>query len=159
MNHDCVQTLSLVLLFNQNLSPINFIIGFSMKRVAGSIENQRPKEIYSSRRRGLIVVPSLKEINSLVTHHIYNAVLLRYPTGPCTWRQILQWFRFTYSLERITQYVFDKPDCSESGLAILRNPVLQVLNKFRLKDGFPIFTRQGRPRLQVPQSSLSVPHP
>jgi len=70
-------------------------------------------------------------------------MLLRYPAGPCTWCQVFQWLRFADSLERITQNVFDKPEYSEGSPAIFRNPVLQVLNKFRLKDNLPIFTRQG----------------
>ncbi len=101
----------------------------------------------------LIVVPSLEKIYPFVTLQIDNAVLLGYSTGPCTWGQILQGFRFANSSERIAQYVFNELDNSERRLSIILYPVLQVLDKLRLKDGLAIFIRQGRPRPRAHQPS------
>ncbi len=101
------------------------------------------KEIQIHETNGeLIMVPSLEKIYSFVPHQIDNAVLLRYSTGPCTWRQILQWLRYANSSKRIKQYVFNKLKYSESCFSIVLYPVLQVLNKLRLKDSFSIFIRQ-----------------
>lgn len=118
------------------------------------------KEIQIHETNGeLIMVPSLEKIYPFIPHHIDNAVLLRYTTGPCTWRQILQWLRFANSSKRITQYVFNELDNSERCLSIVLYPVLHVLDKLRLKDGLAIFIRQGRPRPRAHQPSKSAPHP
>ncbi len=160
MKRGSVLNPSRVLLFRQIMSPIS--LGgriLSVQRGAAFIESRRPTEILSCRRRGLIEVPSLEKIYPGVTHQIDNAVLLRYTTGPCTGCQILQWLRFANSSERIAQYVFNELDNSKRRLSIILYPVLQVLYKLWLKDGFAIFIRQGRPRLRVHLSSSSVLHP
>lgn len=93
-----------------------------------------------------VVVPSLKKIDTICAHQIDKTVLLGYAPGPGIGGNELEGLRFANAFKRITKDVFDDSNHAQGRLAIMLDPVLQILDEFRLKDGFARATRQGPPR-------------
>ena len=110
------------------------------------------------------MIPGLEEIDAVVPDKIHDAVLLGQSSRPNARGKIFERFRFADSTNRIPHDCFDKSENTEGGSAVCFDPVLQVLNKFRLENSVTPFSNQVRPRDAAFRSSwvwafLSAPVP
>jgi len=80
-----------------------------------------------------VVVTSLKEIDSTIPHQVDDPMFLGEASRPGACEQMLQWLWFTDSGERITQNGFDKVNRLECDLAILFDPISQIIDEFGMK--------------------------
>ncbi len=69
-------------------------------------------------------------------------MLLRKSSRPNAARQILQWFRFSDSSERVAQYGFDEVERAQRCFSIRFDPVSKILAELGMKDRRALL-RQG----------------
>jgi len=90
------------------------------------------------------MVAGLEEVDPLVAHQVDYPVFLGETSRPHSWSQELERFRLADSGEGIAQNGLVEGDEAKRHFPVGRNPVLQIVDEFRLKDGLARPTRQGQ---------------
>jgi hypothetical protein len=97
----------------------------------------------------------------LISYHFVNqSMLLGDSSGPHTFTQVPQRLRFSQSIKRIASNGFDQLKDFDSGLAIRRNPKMQILQEIAIEDQYAIGRIHRNPDLAANASTdKSSPSP
>jgi hypothetical protein len=81
------------------------------------------------------VVPSLKKVNPVFCHPVYEPVLLCDSPRPATFQQVTKRLRLSCALKRIAQNCLDEIEDSERRVPVGFDPVLKIFAELFLKYG------------------------
>jgi hypothetical protein len=114
--------------------------------------------------KGLIVIPSLKKIDSVVANEVYKAMFLGKTSRPDTWGKIFEWFRFANASKWIAHDSLDQVELTQGSLSVGFGPVAEVFTELWLEDSFSTLYFQDQvpsgvfPKLKaLPQVLRHVP--
>jgi hypothetical protein len=81
------------------------------------------------------VVSSLKKVDPIVCHAVYEPVLLSDSPRPASFEHVAKWLRLSHTLKWITHCCFNQIKHPERRVAIGFHPVSKVLTKLFLEHG------------------------
>jgi hypothetical protein len=83
------------------------------------------------------VVPSLEEIDALISDAVDQTVFLCDTARPATRKHKSQWLWFSWAVEGVAQDCFNEIENSDRYSALIFDPKPQVLKELGLKDSNP----------------------